>query len=167
MCFVEANRLKISFREMKPILAMIIALSSTYAMACSCFYGGKFQEYSASFPIVVRGTVSSYGDTLRNREGYFSTMYIDVSDVVKGDFSSNHVELQGDTGMSCFKFITNSQFPIGSEHLFLITNNQTTQPLWGCGESSVRIIGDFAEGIDGNGTGFYRIKLEELVDLIR
>jgi len=144
-----------------------LVLSSSYAMACTCMYGGKFQEYSASYPVVVRGTVLSYGALLRTNERYFETVTIAVSAVVKGTLQHSRVELQGDTGMSCFRYISSNAYPIGSEHLFSLSNSEQQQPLWGCGESSVRIRGSVVEGVDGNGGGFYRVDIDEFMKLLQ
>lgn len=144
-----------------------LVFSSSYAVACSCMYGGKFQDYSASYPVVVRGTVLSYGAQLRTNERYFETVTIEVSDVVKGTVQHSRVELQGDTGMSCFRYISSAAFPIGSEHLFSLSNSEQRQPLWGCGESSVRVRGSVVEGVDGNGGGSYRVDIDEFINLLQ
>lgn len=154
-------------RTLKLVCATVIALSSSYAMACTCMYGGKFEIYSSSNPVIVRGTILSYGAKLRTNDRYFETVTIEISDIVKGNFQHSRVELQGDTGMSCFKYISSAAYPIGSEHLFSLSSNEPLQPLWGCGESSVQISGSVAEGIDGNGGGFYKIDLNELINLVR
>ena len=144
-----------------------LLLSSSYAIACSCIYGGKFQTYSSSNPVVIRGKVLSYGPELRSNDRYFETMTIEISDVVKGNIQHSRIELQGDTGMSCFKYISSSAYPIGSEHLFSLSSSEQRQPLWGCGESSIRINGSVAEGVDGNDGSFYKIDLDELISLVR
>ena len=144
-----------------------IAFSSSYTIACSCMYGGIFQIYSSSQPVVVRGTILSYGAKLRSNDRYFDTMNIEITAIIKGNIQYNRVELQGDTGMSCFKYISSNAYPIGSEHLFSLSSSEQHQPLWGCGESSIRINGSIAEGIDGNRGGFYKIDLNELIRLVR
>lgn len=144
-----------------------VVLSSSYAIACSCRYGGKFEVYSSSNPIVVRGTILSYGTELRNDDRFFETMTIEISDVVKGTIQHSRIELQGDTGVSCFKYISLNAYPIGSEHLFSLRSTEQLQPLWGCGESSIRIKGSVAEGFDRNERGFYNIDLDELIGRIK
>lgn len=148
------------------LVAVTAALSMSSSLACSCFYAGVFDEYSRQQPIVVRGTVAEHGAQLRNRSGVFATMTVDVSDSVKGCFPHARFQFEGDTGKSCLRYITDNDYPIGSEHLFILASEESFQPLMSCGESSVLIKGDKAEGhlMDVNGYRTYEVDLEELVE---
>ena len=126
---------------------------------------GKFQVFAQSHPIVVRGTISKHGDALRINPEYFKDMTIAVTDVVKGDFPHTSFEFYGDTGMSCLRYITADDYPIGSEHLFILSDNSAVQPLMVCGESSVLIQGNTVVGRESFEK--YTMKLDELIQLVR
>ena len=55
-------------------------------------------------------------------------------------------DFYGDTGMSCLRYITAEDFPLGSEHFFILSDTDAVQPLLVCGESSLRIEGDRVHG---------------------
>ena len=165
MCFVASQTMEILKGRYRLVCTAIIAFYSSYVMACTCMYGGEFREYSQANPVIVKAKVSSYGERLRNNGSYFETMTVEVIEVIKGSIEHAQIELQGDTGMSCFRYISSGVYPISSEHLFSLSNIESTQPLWGCGESSVRIEGSFAEGVGRD--GYYKIELDELIELVR
>ena len=158
--------LSIHFRLLTSIL---VFASSGIAIACSCLYGGKFEEFSQTNPIIVRASISHYGNELRINTDYFENMVVKVSEVVKGELPHGDLVLQGDTGMSCSYYITVNRFPIGNEYLFSLTGSESVQMLPGCGESSVLINGAFVEGVELTDSGYdnYRIQLEEFIERIR
>lgn len=127
-------------------LALAAALWASASLACTCVYEGPFTDFAKQHPIIVRGTVQSYGDTLRNHSDRFETMTVTVREIIKGDFPHRQFEFFGDTGMSCLRFITLHDYPIGSEHLFILRDTETVQPLMVCDESSVEIIDNSVHG---------------------
>ena len=132
-------------------------------------YMGVFEEYSKLHPIVVRGTVHEHGDTLPNRSDYFKTMTVTVSETIKGSFPHTAFEFFGDTGMSCLRYITLEDYPIGSEHLFILESEEALQPLMVCGESSVLITQGTIQGHlrDANGYHTYEQDLDEFLTKLR
>lgn len=127
-------------------LALAAALWTSASLACTCVYEGPFTEFAEQHPIIVRATVQTYGDRLRNYSDRFETMTVTVREIIKGDFPHRQFEFIGDTGMSCLSFITLHDYPIGSEHLFILRDAESVQPLMVCGESSVEIIGGSIHG---------------------
>ena len=129
-------------------LLMLLSLASSSSLACTTLYIGDFLEFSKTQPVIVRATVSSHGAILRINADYFEEMTVTVTGVVKGDFSHDSVVFFGDTGSSCLRYITRAEFPIGSEHLFILESSDSRQPLLVAGESSVRVLGDTILGRD-------------------
>ena len=147
---------------------ILLAFLPTIALACTCFYQGEFIEYSRSHPIVIKGRVAFHGQQLRNRENTFTSMLIEVSEVIKGSLDERTVELEGDRGMSCLQYITAEQFPIDSEHLFLLSSAQPVQGLGVCGETSVRVNNGIVEGMSRTSQGMqsYELPLEDVIERI-
>lgn len=161
--------MKICSRQIKGLLATIAALSFGSSVACTCLYMGAFEEFAQSYRVVVRGTVLGYGEQLPNKSDYFKTMSVSVSESIKGEFAHSEIEFFGDTGMSCLQYITSEDYPIGSEHLFILESEGPVQPLLVCGESSVRIVGDSVEGqiLDSGVYSPYSKNLDEFLELVR
>lgn len=161
--------MKISSLHTKGIVLALSALSVSTAIACTCFYAGTFEVFAKQHPIIVRGVVESYGAELPTNAGIFKTMKVTVSDTIKGSFPHTSFEFFGDTGMSCLRYITRQDFPIGSEHFFLLEDDDTSQPLMSCGEASVAIYGDAIQGhaIGEDGNEVYEIGVEEFINKVR
>lgn len=154
---------------MKWVLAVASTVFASGSYACSCVSAGVFEVFAEQHPIIVRGTVLQHGERLPINSDYFRTMTIGVSNTLKGDFPHSTFEFYGDTGMSCLRYITLDDYPIGSEHLFILASDEALQPLMVCGESSLLINGDTVQGQvrDGNGYRTYEIDLNELLDRVR
>lgn len=161
--------MNISSLYSKSLALAIAALSFSSALACTCFYAGTFEVFAKQHPIIVRGVVESYGAELPTNAGFFKTMKVSVSDTIKGSFSHSTFEFFGDTGMSCLRYITRQDFPIGSEHFFLLEDDDTSQPLMSCGEASVAIHGDSIRGnvIGENEYIDYEMGVEEFIKKVR
>ena len=161
--------MKLSSLYTKSIVLALAALSVTTAIGCTCFYAGTFEVYAKQHPIIVRGVVESYGPELPTNAGIFKTMKVSVSDTIKGSFPHSTFEFFGDTGMSCLRYITRQDFPIGSEHFFLLEDYDASQPLMVCGEASVAIHGDSIQGnmISENEYVVYEMGVEEFIQKIR
>lgn len=160
--------MKIFSLETKAIFIVVAALSFGSSVACTCLYMGSFEEFVQEHPIVVRGTVQGHGEQLRNRSSYFETMSIAVSGTIKGYFPHSEFEFIGDTGMSCLRYITSEDYPIGSEHFFILESEEPIQPLMVCGEASVRIMGDIVKGHSlHGGYSTYEKDLDEFLEKIR
>lgn len=157
-----------SIALLKTGIVLLAALASGNVMACSCAHMGIFHEYAGLHPIVIRGTVVGYGSTLRINENYFGTMVVAVDEVIKGSLTFKAVEFYGDTGMSCLRYISEDQYPPGSEHLFILQADTERQPLLGCGEVSVVIDGDRIIGSSPGTGGYsaYEMALEDLIQLL-
>ncbi len=151
----------------KLLLFAAIAISSSYA--CTCFYQGVFLEYAEAHPIVVRGTISGYGEPLRNDETYYESMTVAVNSVVKGTYPHRRIEFQGDTGMSCLRYVTERDYPIGSEHFFIVSDQAVQQPLLVCGEGSVLLTGERIEGRNPPGSAelTYSIALADFLAALK
>jgi hypothetical protein len=152
-----------SITNLFPVLALLLATGG--AFACSCFYVGTFDVYSRHYPIVVRGTVTDHGETLSINSDYFATMGIEVNERVKGDYPHDAFDFYGDTGMSCLRYITAEDFPLGSEHFFILSDTNALQPLLVCGESSVRIEGNTVHGQELGPDGYtpYAMPVDEFL----
>lgn len=153
----------------KLILTVLAAFAINTSFACMCVNLGSFEEFATLHPIIVRGSVREYGEALPNGSGYFNTMTIEVSETIKGDFPHLVFQFYGDTGMSCLRYITAEDYPLGSEHLFILESGNSLQPLMVCGESSVRIVGTTVRGhtLDENGYQIYEKALEEVLNQVR
>lgn len=153
----------------KSIVFAFAALSVSAAIACTCFYAGTFEVYAKQHPIIVRGVVESYEAELRTISGIFKTMKVSVSDTIKGSFPHSTFEFFGDTGMSCLRYITRQDFPIGSEHFFILEDNDVSQPLMVCGEASVAIHGETIQGhtLGENRYEVYEMGVEEFINKVR
>lgn len=161
--------MKIFHSSMKWALAIASTAFASGSYACSCAPGGVFEVFAEQHPVIVRGTVLQHGERLPNNSGYFRTMTIGVSNTLKGNFPHSVFEFYGDTGMSCLRYITLDDYPVGSEHLFILASDETLQPLMVCGESSLLINGDTVQGLrrDANGDPTYEIDINELLDRVR
>jgi hypothetical protein len=153
-------------RNLSPALILLTAGS---AFACSCLYVGPFEVYSRNYPIVVRGTVMDHGETLSINSDYFATMGIEVNEIVKGDYPHDAFDFYGDTGMSCLRYITAEDFPLGSEHFFILSDTNALQPLLVCGESSVRIEDSTVLGREPGANGYvtYEMSVDEFLARVR
>ncbi len=71
--------------------------------------------------------------------------------------------------MSCLRYITLDDYPVGSEHLFILTNDESLQPLLVCGESSLLINGDTVQGHvrDDSEYRTYELGYDELLERVR
>lgn len=157
----------ISFKT-KFILTVVTAFLYGSSIACTCLYMGTFEEFATEHPVIIKGTVQEYGEQLHNRSGYFQTMSIAVSESIKGSFPHSRLELFGDTGMSCLRYISSEDYPIGSEHLFILESDELVQPLMVCGEASVQITGETVTGHSlHSGYRKYERNLDEFLAQIR
>lgn len=160
-------------RKLPSLMKWALSIASTVfasgSYACSCAPGGGFEVFAEQHPVIVRGTVLQHDERLPNNSDYFRTMTISVSNTLKGDFPHSTFEFYGDTGMACLRYITLDDYPVGSEHLFILASDDALQPLMVCGESSLLINGDTVQGRsrDTNGYGTYEIDLNELLDRVR
>lgn len=161
--------MRICSTQIKGILATIATLSFSSSVACTCLYMGMFEEFVKEHPVVVRGSIQEHGERLPNQIGYFRTMSVAVSETIKGNFAHSEIRFFGDTGMSCLRYITSEDYPIGSEHLFILESEESVQPLMVCGEASVRIVGNSVEGraLDSGIYNTYRRNLDEFLELVR
>lgn len=151
------------------LVLAIVALSVNTASATSCIYAGTFEVFAKKHPIIVRAVVDSYGTLVPNHADVFRTMKVTVSETIKGSFPHSTFEFFGDTGMSALRYITRQDFPIGSEHFFLLEDDDLSQPLMVCGEASVAIHGDSIRGnaIGENGYIVYEMGVEEFIQKVR
>lgn len=161
--------MKIFSLSTKSIIAIAVAVYVSSGFACTCMFAGIFEEFAEQHPIIVRGTVYQHGEILPNNSDYFKTMTIVVSETIKGSFPHTAFEFYGDTGMSCLRYITLDDYPIGSEHLFILESEESLQPLMVCGESSLLIQGDTVQGHvrDASGYHTYELDINELLERVR
>lgn len=118
--------MKVISLKVKGIVATLIALSTSFSFACMCIFMGAFADFSKLHPNVVRGTVIGYGEELQNQSNYFKTMTVTVTESIKGAYPHDEVRFRGDTGMSCLRYITRDDYPIGSEHLFILESDYSS-----------------------------------------
>lgn len=140
------------------------------AMACSCMYQGEFKEYATKRDGIIRARINSYGSKLSHGETLYESMIVEVTDVIKGNYSNSSLIFLGDPGYLCRAYVNSEQFTIGSEHLFSIfSSEKDSQPLGGCGESSVVIKGDYVEGYKqtNDGCKSYRLKIADLIKFLQ
>ena len=160
--------MKIASLYTASLVLAIVALSVNTASATTCLYAGTFEVFAKKHPIIVRATVDSYGSLVPNRTDVFRTMKVTVSETIKGVFPHSTFEFFGDTGMSALRYITRQDFPIGSEHFFLLEGDGISQPLMVCGEASVAIHGDSIHGnkINENQYEVYELGVEEFIQKV-
>jgi len=101
-------------------------------------YAGEFKEF-AKGQTVVKGIVESLGSKLEHDEGLHATMKVSIRELIKGSYPYKSVNLMGDPGYMCLTYIDSKEYPIGSEHLFILFSQDKEQGLAGCGEVSVSI----------------------------
>ena len=161
--------MKIASLYTASLVLAIVALSVNTASATTCLYAGTFEVFAKKHPIIVRATVESYGSLVPNRNDVFRTMKVTVSETIKGVFPHSTFEFFGDTGMSALRYITRYDFLIGSEHFFVLEDDDAIQPLMGCGEASVVIHGDSVQGnrLGENGYEVYEMGVGEFILKVR
>ena len=121
-------------------LTMVISLIGLQTShACDCVYAGDFTEFSKG-RTVIRGEIVSYGPKLSHGETLYATMVVSVKQVIKGSYAHRSVQFEGDPGNLCLTYVDSNQYSIGSEHLFILSSDEKTQGLLGCGEVSVAIV---------------------------
>lgn len=113
----------------KGISIIVAALSFSTSMACTCLYMSVFEEFAKEHPIVIRVTVQGHGEQLPNQPDYFKTMSVAVAETIKGYFPHTELEFFGETGMSCLRYISLEDYPLGSEHFFILESEESIQPL--------------------------------------
>jgi len=138
--------MRIKLNSLTIIILLFGFFLPSVSMACSCTYGGKFSEYSSKSKGVIRAKIKSYGPRLPHGETLYESMVVEVIEVIKGKYKNHKLTLLGDPGFLCRDYVNAKRFGIESEHLFSLANEKTTQPLGGCGESSVVIKGNIIEG---------------------
>jgi hypothetical protein len=145
---------------------------STYAVACTCAYGGVFEEYSKD-ATVVEATIVSYGNKLSHNEALYSNMTIRIDKIITGKLKYETVILRGDPGDECLTYINSGIYKIGSKHLIAIFDTAKEQDLAGCGEVSVRVLDHIVKGVryeDGKVIRYtkdYKTFIKELRDTSR
>ena len=121
------------------LLSLVLLIVAPIADACSCgFDGGRFWKFSEG-GTVAKGTVTAISDLPEEGDPAHPTMTVAIDDVVTGSFSHDVVVLEGDRGWDCLKYVGGQEYPIGSEHLFILLDDDLVQGLFVCGETSVRI----------------------------
>ena len=146
------------------------AFYTTTVTACSCRYGGEFKEYASKRGGVIRAKITSYGPKLSHGKTLYESMVVEITDVIKGNYSVKSLTLLGDPGHLCRAYVNSERFAIGTEHFFSVnTQESSVQPLGGCGESSVVIKGEFVEGIKRTNDGYqsYTLKIPDLIKSIQ
>lgn len=150
------------------IFAMILFMfSSQAAYACSCAYIGSFINYTKNGG-VVRATIKEFGLKLSNGSTFYESMTVEVSQVIKGEYSEREITFLGDRGFNCRAYVDSERFKIGSEHLISLSNNDPIQPLGGCGESAVLIKDGKVHGEEliNNKFESYSITLQDYFEML-
>lgn len=157
-------------REKSSIVLLIIVLCFPNVLAaCSCAYGGKFSKYTSGDNGVIRAKIKSYGPRLPHGKTLYESMVVEVTEVIKGEYTGQELTFLGDPGNLCRAYVNSEIFKVGSEHFIAIASEKSVQPLGGCGESSVMIKGDVIEGkeLTNNGYKPYTLKTLDLVKLLK
>lgn len=151
------------------LILFALVVIPAQSIACSCMYSGHFPEWSKNKPIIVKATVVNLRDKMEfPTDGYFE-MEVDISSNVKGELSSSKITFYGSRGLSCNRYIKESEFPIGSEHFFALSSQAARHPLSGCAESSVSIDGEIVNRVESGRQGpplEYEMNLEEFMKLL-
>ncbi len=150
------------------ILSMLlVTMGAQQAFACSCMDMGRFAEFSRHSPNVARITVIAHGKKFNCGQECSDTMSVAVNEVIRGDVPIKELTLYGDTGMSCLTYIDLKTYPIGSEHLIILQDSESLQPLLGCGEPTVAIVDNTVVGKERDDrTGqysSYRLSLDQFI----
>ncbi len=69
----------------------------------------------------------------------YESLTAEVVEVIKGNYTKKNITLLGDDGNSTNRYIHQSRFKIGSEHLVAVEEDKSVQGLYAGGESAVRI----------------------------
>ena len=122
-------------------IAFTFLMSPQLSYACLCQQNGTFSEFSefSEHNAIIRGKIKSYGSKLVNTATTFETMNVVVIETIKGDISHDEIIFVGDLGADCLLSITSSEFPLGSEFLFIVVPKAKIQGLTSCGETFLRI----------------------------
>jgi len=136
--------------------------TSFAAFACSCDYAGEFEEFSKG-RVVIRGEIVGYGPKLDHGKTLYSTMQVNVSEVIKGTYNHSTIEFMGDPGHLCLTYVDSRRYSIGSEHLFILFSDDQNQGLAGCGEVSVSVKYGRVRGISLNSVDYDKF-IEKLSD---
>ncbi len=161
------NKLKLKYSLAFVFITVFFSIPSP-SFACSCDYVGKFSEYTLGDKGIVRATVKEYGPKLPHGETLYESMTVEITDVIKGKYNNKKLTLLGDPGHLCRDYVDSTRFKVGTEHLISISSEKTTQPLGGCGESSVAIKDDQIVGVEwkDNKRNNYSMNLREFVKLL-
>ena len=119
-------------------IAFTFMISPQLSYACLCQQNGTFSEFS-EHNAIIRGKVKSYGSNLVNKATMYETMNVEVIETIKGDISHDEITFVGDLGTDCLLHISSSEFPLGSEFLFIIVPEAKIQGLTSCGETFLQI----------------------------
>lgn len=159
---VMTNRLSI-------FLAILVALSTSEATACSCASKGSFVEYAKQSEGVIRARIVSYGKKLSHGETLFDSMSVEIIAVLKGGLRFETIQLMGDPGHLCRDYVDSRIFVVGKEFLIALHGDEAVQPFGGCGEAWIELAGGVAKGVnwaDGEPRE-YSMQLDDLLQALK
>ena len=140
--------MKIIMNNYTFLIMVISALFSAPSFSCSCSYAGNFVEYTLGKKGVVKATIKEFGQKLPHGKTLYESMTVEITEIIKGNYKGKQLTLLGDPGDLCRDYVDSRRFKIGSQHLILLSNENSSQPLDGCGESSVVIRNGKVEGVE-------------------
>jgi hypothetical protein len=151
------------------VITIIIAISCSAALACSCASKGNFIEYASKSEGVIRARIVSYGKRLSHGETLFESMSVEVVAVVKGRLQFESIVLMGDVGFLCRESVNSRNFVIGREYLIALHGDEAVQPFGGCGEAWLEIDDGVAVGHTWTEEGQqkYSLPLQDLLKSLK
>lgn len=151
------------------LFAILFALGTGEASACSCMSKGSFVDYARQSQGVIRARVVSYGHKLSHGETLYESMTVEVVAVLDGNYRFKSVRLLGDPGHLCRDYVNSETFVIGSEFLIALHGDELVQPFGGCGEAWLKLDGNVARGVDWTSgePRTYSIPLGDLPEILK
>jgi TonB family protein len=114
----------------------MLSLSATDLFACSCVWGRPFMVVARSADVIVQAKILNYNQKIH--DGLYSSMDIQVNDVLKGTLKTKRIRVLGDNGALCRPYV--NTFPINTEWvLSLKRDGAEDYSMMGCGSYWLRV----------------------------
>lgn len=163
------NKCRLFISRSVVVLAALVVVDGSPALACSCAYKGDFLDYANVSAGVIHARVVRFGGKLSHGETLYASMVVEVVSVVTGNLEFDSLVLMGDPGLLCREYVDSRNFGIGKEYLIALHGNEAVQSFGGCGEAWLAVNGEFVEGRSFTGDGYriYSLPITEVLDNLK